>query len=1074
MERGRTRRVFKRNCKGCGKPFTVTEDTVNGDVARGLSAPSRCQECRKSHSGFLNNIGAGYFQQRKPAVPDPRCAGKFGLGYLDHPDPEAGEESYDPAPTAEQLERFNIINPAVEKLVANLENPQGTRVSILVGPTGTGKSVWMPLQLLRSSIGREGRILVTQPRLVTLRAASGKGDDTTTPGFIATKLLGASAIGAGQEIGLLYSGEGGKQDRYTRLLFATDGILIRWILSGQLGRFSVIVIDEAHEQSTNMELIFALLRYHLPLYPRLRLVIASATVDVERFQNYFGNGDPNQVFVAMPEEPATLRTIYDRWPDGTEGYAAGIEGLKLPQKPDEIPAAVALMVKAIRTRPGFTKLGMPDGDMLVFAPTIKLVERCVEAIRAGSSKDVEVLALHAQTEDQEQDAFDRSERRAKTAQDRGQATKPQRIIVATNYAETSVTLSNLRYVIDSGYIMEPCWNPETCSMEYLTRRHSRAGCTQRKGRVGRVLDGEVFRLYTQADFDNPELFPTAPRAAIARESLDQFLLSAKAAGVVDLESFQWLGFDAADARQQQERDRARSALKRRAVIDADGDVTNRGLELEGLRSSSLDWSYAISNSDAFGCSLELATFMAFNDQPVDALQDGDRGVLAHARWSHGCYDDLEYYLRLFHHWTAARKLLRDGDKLRSWAASEGLNARAFQLVERSRKQGLAEFTKKTHTDPTERALDLARLHRVRLILGHSLPEWIFVRDRSAGAPLGQFVPLNPADCPCKVPLFLERDSACALRDDVEAFVCVSRVSVAGKVFARHVVRLDARWLTRLQASLVGLVDLYRETMVEPPPCATNAAARIEALPADPTNLSQFTPGAILNFKVLQYRGSGTEKERKSLLVRELASSAVLLVRQEGGLLDAGDQFRAEVEGPDETGLALRVTQKRIAALYKSGTVISGERVKVAKWIKDEQTQLVRAALVALEPGVVGYIQSFKDERYNVWWRAFVSGHARSVVIRSVEGDRIRLDLYFPELQIGQTYLGVVTAMIPSKGRYGNQGAKILFHPKATGAAFWRTSGQNAIDALYPNKPVWVVLTAMYERNGRMVYDLVLR
>ncbi|MCC6933906.1 MAG: hypothetical protein IT292_11765 [Deltaproteobacteria bacterium] len=123
----------------------------------------------------------------------------------------------------------------------------------------------------------------------------------------------APGLGAGQEVGLRYRGEATRQDPYTKLLFVTDGILIRWIVSGEIGKFSVIVIDEAHEQSSNMELIFALLKYKMPLYPRLRLVIASATVDVEKICNYFGDGHSRRVFVAQPTETMGTRfLIHDR------------------------------------------------------------------------------------------------------------------------------------------------------------------------------------------------------------------------------------------------------------------------------------------------------------------------------------------------------------------------------------------------------------------------------------------------------------------------------------------------------------------------------------------------------------------------------------------------------------------------------------------------------------------------------------------------------------------------------------------------------------------------------------------
>lgn len=1048
MTTERSRGVVRLVCKECGESFSVTNDTIEGDVARGLSVPTRCPTCRKAHGRYLNSVGAGYYAVQPAESFDISRCHLTGLGRLDHPEQTVEKKDYSLAPPKEQVEKFSILEPAVAALIKNLEDPNGTKVSILVGPTGTGKSVWAPVQILRSKIGQEGRICVTQPRLVTLRAAKGKGDETTTPGYVA-QMLGADGIGAGQEVGLLFSGESGKQDRYTRLLYVTDGVLIRWILSGQLSRFSVIIIDEAHEQSSNMELIFALLRYHLPLYPRLRLVIASATMDVERFAAFFGNGNPKSVFVAAPTQPATLRTIHDRWPDGPNAYAAIAGNIKLPATPDDVPAAVAATVRAIRCTPGFTTLGMPNGDIIAFVPTVRLVDRTIEAIRGLGLPNLEAYACHAQTESDELEAFSASERRAAEAQRRNAMTSPQRVIVATNYAETSVTLSNLRYVIDSGYILEKVWNPVTCSNEFEVRRHSRAGCTQRKGRVGRVLDGEVFRLYTQKDFDDPSLFPAAPRAAIARDSLEKFLLAAKAAGISDLTGFNWLGYDDSDELQVTERNRAMKALQQHGVVDRDGDVTTRGIELEGVRHASLDWSRVMSQSDQFGCALEVATFLSFTEQMQSPLLDNELGLLAYARYSDGCKDDLEFYLRIFHHWDAYDGPA--GEAKAEWARAEGLNPKTLRQIEKTRDQGLEEFTERTHTDPAERKLDLDRLARVRVILAQSLVQWIYRRDAASANGETIFSPFSN-QCPCKDPVVIERDSACAVAQDLQAFLCVGRRTVGRTIFAQHLVRVDLDWVKGARAmSLLGTAELGSSLASRPKgDFSSLLKQRITADITPPADLKQYQAGKRVEFSVLQYRKAARPGQRALVLARDVTTGRPLVIRHDGGALRPGSRFRTYVEGIDETGQALKASQARIFELYTRGQRVDLKalmRIRNLVARSDDGTEAPEphGVLLELEPGVTALLSKPRD--FDSYWKKFLEGNYSDGIITVADRQGIKLGLRFPDPKVGEVYEGFVSGFLEGRNGYAAAGVFVSIFPGVQGLMHYRSAGPYNIQSL---------------------------
>lgn len=1072
MTTPRSRGVVKLVCKECGEAFTVTEDTIRGDVARGLSMPTRCPVCRQAHGKYLNSVGAGYYEIRPAARSELARIHLWGLGRLDHPEPSIERKDYSLAPPKEQMEKFAVLEPAVAALIKNLEDPNGTKVSILVGPTGTGKSVWAPVQILRSKIGQEGRICVTQPRLVTLRASKGKGDETTTPGYVA-QMLGADGIGAGQEVGMLFSGESGKQDRYTRLLYVTDGILIRWILTGQLSRFSVIIVDEAHEQSSNMELIFALLRYHLPLYPRLRLVIASATMDINRFATFFGNGKPENVFVAAPREPATLRQIHDRWPDGDGGYQQASSEIKLPTKPDEAPEAIAAVVKAIRSKPGFTKLAMPRGDIIAFVPTVRLVDKTIDAIRRLGLPDLEAYACHAQTESDELAAFSESERRAAEAQRNNKMTSPQRVIVATNYAETSVTLSNLRYVIDSGFILEKGWNPVTCSNEFEVRYHSQAGCTQRKGRVGRVLDGEVFRLYKQTDFTNPAIFPPAPRAAIARDSLEKFLLAAKAAGISDLKGFQWLGYDGSDEVQVKERARAMGALEQHGVVDGDGDVTARGIELEGVKHSSLDWSRVMSQSDQFGCVLEVATFLSFTEQMQGPLLDDERGLLAYARYSEGCKDDLEFYLRIFHCWESYSGPA--GEEKSDWARSEGLNPKILRLIEKTRDKGLDEFTERTHTHPTERKLDLERVARVRVILAQGLVQWIYRRKPELEKGEIVFAPLSPL-CPCKDPLVIERDSACAGSKDMEAFLCVGRRTVGETIFAQHIVVVDPKWVASgVALSPFGIADIAAGLHKRPQgDFSFQMRERVTAPVSAPVDLKKFEVGKLIEFDVVQFRRGDREGSRALVLAREARTKAPLVIRHEGGRLRPGSKFRTYVDGVDDTGLALRTSQARIISLYKRGQEFDLAKLPLIRYIVERVEEGAdvpdpHGALFEIEPGISGAL--FKPRGFDGHWQKFLAGQFMDGVISFVDSAGIKLGFRFPPPVVGAVYEGTVSGVLPGSNGYAVSGVFVAILPGIQGLLHFRSAGPYNVQALSVGDRVTVQVAEVSDDGQRKKYRL---
>ncbi len=193
-------RIFQGLCKNCQTPFSFSEEASIGDTQRGLSSPSRCPACRKKKHRQINRVGVPYWEPTREYDPTKQQWGKVGLRKISSNPAKPILLDYSGEPVAGIESKFEVLDPVVEALIANLEDPRGSRVSVLVGPTGTGKSVWFPYRLLRSKVKARWRICVTQPRLITLRKSKDADESSTTPGFISKKLLQSPGVGPGMKL----------------------------------------------------------------------------------------------------------------------------------------------------------------------------------------------------------------------------------------------------------------------------------------------------------------------------------------------------------------------------------------------------------------------------------------------------------------------------------------------------------------------------------------------------------------------------------------------------------------------------------------------------------------------------------------------------------------------------------------------------------------------------------------------------------------------------------------------------------------------------------------------------------
>ncbi len=395
-----------------------------------------------------------------------------------------------------------------------------SRRIILTAPTGSGKSTQVPQMLLELGALGTGQAVVLQPRR------------------LATRLL---AKRVAEERGVPLGGEVGYQIRFesvcgpaTRIQFETEGILLRQMLSQpDLPGISAILFDEFHERHVYGDVTLAqALQLQKTTRPDLLLIVMSATLDVRLLQPYL--------------EPCALVHSEGRT------FPVAIEHLVQPLHPDrDTPwdAAAAAYERAVRE-------DRESGDALIFMPGAYEIQRTLDALRQTSAaKGALLLPLHGELPPNDQDA-------AVARYDR------RKIVVATNVAETSLTIDGIRLVIDSGLARVARFDPWRGINTLLVENISRASADQRAGRAGRTAPGRAIRLWTEnehagrAGHDLPEIKRVDPA---------EILLTLKALGVRDVAAYPWL-----EPPEPRALERALTLLRDLGALDSEGAPTPLG------------------------------------------------------------------------------------------------------------------------------------------------------------------------------------------------------------------------------------------------------------------------------------------------------------------------------------------------------------------------------------------------------------------------------------------------------------------------------------------------------------------
>ena len=385
--------------------------------------------------------------------------------------------------------------PVYEQKARILESLERHQVIVVESPTGSGKTTQLPVILHEAGYTQTGMIGVTQPRRIAALSVSE---------FIANQLK----VPLGDAVGYKMRFEDHTSPE-TKIKIMTDGILLQELkLDPWLSKYSVIMVDEAHERSLNIDFILGLLKRILQERHDFKVIISSATINTDMFSMYF-NECPVIKIDAMTY-PVTL--IFD-----PPALTASTETLA---------AETALLDKIAVIVGRILSEGRP-GAILVFLPGERAIKNCIERLSQESwFRKLFPLPLYGRLSKEEQERVFKSPPFGK-----------KKIVIATNIAETSITINDIAAVIDSGLSKLNFYNPFTYTSSLDEAPVSKASCNQRRGRAGRTQEGVCYRLYTRKDFETRVMYTTEE---IYRTDLSEVVMRMAELGIYDFANFDFI------------------------------------------------------------------------------------------------------------------------------------------------------------------------------------------------------------------------------------------------------------------------------------------------------------------------------------------------------------------------------------------------------------------------------------------------------------------------------------------------------------------------------------------------------
>ncbi len=620
------------------------------------------------------------------------------------------------------------ITPRAGEIAAALRSHQ---VVVVAGETGSGKTTQLPKICLQ--LGRT-RLAHTQPRRIAARAVAERVADET-----------------GTDLGDLVGWKVRFTDRTSprsRLVVQTDGILLAEAARDpMLRRYDTVIVDEAHERSLTIDFLLGYLAEVLPRRRDLSLVITSATIDPQRFADHFA---------------AVL---------GTTVPVVEVSGRSYPVEVRYRPYDDADQTQAVLD--AVDELAHePPGDVLVFLSGEREIRDTAQALAEHLGAGTEILPLFARLSAAEQHrVFAPHEGR--------------RVVLATNVAETSLTVPGIRYVVDAGTARISRFNQRTKVQRLPIEPVSQASADQRSGRCGRVADGVAIRLYSEQDYQERPRF-TDPE--ILRTNLASVILQMAALGLGDLQAFPFL--DPPDRRSL----RDGVALLEELSALRDGSLTPLGRRLARLPVDPR-LGRMVLEAQRLGCVQEVlvvAAALSIQDPRERPVEQREAAVAAHARFADPG-SDLIAYLNL---WAYVQQRQRElsGSAFRRTCRAEYLHflrLREWQDLVTQLRQTCRELDIEVPARPDLRPEHRAATDRVhQAVLAGALSHvglWDAERRDYAGARGARFA-INPGSSLARKP---------------PRWVVAGELVETSRVWARDVARIDPSWIEPLAGHLVA-------------------------------------------------------------------------------------------------------------------------------------------------------------------------------------------------------------------------------------------------------------------------------
>eukprot|EP00808_Paulinella_micropora_P001053 g33924.t1 len=667
---------------------------------------------------------------------------------------EAPEETNKAQTEYEKLQEVRKRLPVFPYRQELIQAVQKYQVLIIVGETGSGKTTQITQYLHEAGFTKGGlKIGCTQPRRVAAMS-------------VASRVADEMGVKLGYEVGYSIRFEDCTSDK-TIIKYMTDGMLLREFLSEpDLKGYSVMMVDEAHERTLHTDILFGLVKDVARFRKDLKLVISSATLDAKKFSDYF---DKAPIFV-IPGRRYPVDIYYTKAPEA-----------------DYLDAAIVTVLQIHITQ--------PKGDILVFMTGQEEIESAEEILTQrmkglGTKVGELIIApIYASLP---------SEMQAKIFE----PTPPgaRKVVLATNIAETSLTIDGIVYVIDPGFSKQNSYNPRSGMESLIVTPVSRASAAQRAGRAGRVAPGKTFRLYTSHAYYNELEENTIPE--IQRTNLGNVVLLLKSLGINDL-----IHFDFMDPPPAETLIRALEQLYALGALNDSGELTKLGRRMAELPLDPM-LSKMLIQSEKYECVVEILTICAMlSVSGAVFYRPKDKAV--HAENAHKNFwrpgGDHLTLLHVYNEWAETNYSV-------DWCYENFVQTRSLKRARDIRDQ-LEDMVERVEVPLVESGGDDVKIRKA-ITSGFFFNTARLDKGGYKTIKHNQSVQMHPSSC---------------LAKELPRWVIYHELVLTSKEYMRSIIEIEAEWLMEIAPHFYKKKEVLDERRVKMP---KQTGAKTRAVPGD--------------------------------------------------------------------------------------------------------------------------------------------------------------------------------------------------------------------------------------------------